>query len=98
MSLTLFETLNQIDPYVKLNDGTRIATVKKLLTCVDPSDPAEYVLTADAVGRFIIYRLDIHGRATSPPCYVEEKSGALRGAIAPAQVPPNFGAPLHGFV
>ena len=53
MSLTLFETLSQIDPYVKLNDGTRITTVKKLLTCVDPSDPAEYVLTADAVGRFL---------------------------------------------
>jgi len=99
MSLTLFETFRQIDPYVRFTDGTCIATAGAILESIDPSDPAEYVMMADGIGRLLIYRLDIRGRVVFPPVYAEEKTSAPPGTLA-AILPKrrDFGPIIHGFV
>jgi hypothetical protein len=99
MSLTLFETFRQLDPNVKFTDGTIVETAASILARIDRCDPAEYVLMSDAVGRFVIYRLDFSGRAMFPPVYVEAKSDAPHGTLAAILPKPrDFGASLHGFV
>jgi hypothetical protein len=99
MSLSLFETFRQIDPYVRFTDGTSIATAGAILESIDPSDPTEYVMMSDGIGRLLIYRLDVSGRVIFPPVYVEEKTAEPRGTLA-AILPQrrDFGPAIHGFV
>jgi hypothetical protein len=73
MSYTLHETLRQIDPYVKLNDGASIRTVEQVLFAADPSDPTEYAMFVDSVGRLMIYQLNETGYVMRPPVFIEEK-------------------------
>jgi hypothetical protein len=99
MSLTLFETFRQIDPYVWFTDGASLATAGAILESLDRSDPTEYVMMADGVGRLLIYRLDVRGRVIVPPVYVEEKIAAPRGTLAAIRPQRrDFGPGMHGCV
>jgi hypothetical protein len=96
MPYTLHETLRQIDPYVQLSDGESVATVEHRLMFVDPHDLTQYALGVDAVGRLVIYRLNLRGYLISPAAFVEVKP--------PAQPrfsklrPVDFGLSLTGYV
>ena len=74
MSCTLEETLGQIDPYVKLSNGTFIHPVGHWLKLLDPADSAEYILCVDSVGRLLIHELDFAGYMIFPPAFVEQKA------------------------
>lgn len=76
-----------------------VDTAGAILVRIDRSDPTEYVLMSDAAGRFVIYRLDVSGRAMFPAAYVEAKTDAPRGTLAAIlHKPRDFGPGLHGFV
>jgi hypothetical protein len=78
MSYSLHETLNQIDPYVKLNDGVTIRTVQQVLFSAGPYDGTEYVMFSDPVGRLLIYEVGEFGSIVRPPVFIEEKRAPIR--------------------
>lgn len=98
MPYTLFETLSQIDPYVQLNDGQSISTVATRLLSIDHSDLAEYAIGVDAVGRILIYRLNLRGYPIRPPAFVEQKPAVTIPAKKPELKPSDFGFSLPGYV
>lgn len=80
MPFSLHEALQQIDPFVRLNDGRDVRTVEQLMFGTDGTDPAEYVLGVDENARLLIFRVGPRGFLESTPAFVEEKTRAFRPA------------------
>jgi hypothetical protein len=98
MSLSLFETFCQIDPYVRFNDGARVTTAGQIRLMADPSDTTEYVLGTDGSGRLVVYQLSLRGYAVFPPAFVEEKSSDQPVVTDPIRKRSDFAAGFHGFL
>ena len=92
MPYTLFETLSQIDPYVQLDDGLSVATVRDRVASLEGfGEEDEYVMYVDAAGRLLIYKLDYRGRLIRPAAFVEHKSERLPGQLNATALPGAFG-------
>jgi hypothetical protein len=88
MAYTLYETLRQIDPFVKLNDGCTIRTVEQVLFTLDPGDSEEYALFSDREGRLLIYRVGSGGYPIRPAVFVEQKNTPAPAKKRKDKIPP----------
>ena len=98
MSLTLFETFSQIDPYVRFNDGVHVISAGEIRTMADPADLTEYAIGSDGSGRLVVYRLNLRGAAVLPPAYIEEKDRERRTLTDSVANRADFAAGFHGFL
>jgi hypothetical protein len=98
MLYTLFETLRQIDPYVQLNDGMSVASVRSRLMNVDPTDLTQYALRVDGMGRLLIYRLNLRGFPIQPAAFVEEKAKVVSNSHNAGSHALEFGFSIPGYV